>query len=74
MEQDRLTRSPAVPGILAVGQTYNGTEVNLLQYFNGMLNSTNNGTSSGISMSFLDGGGAAPLKMNKPADDTTSNQ
>ncbi len=70
----RLTFSGAVPGILALGQTYNGTDVNLLQYFNGMLNSTNNGGNAGVSMSFLDGGGAAPLKMNRPAQDTTSNQ
>lgn len=73
-EQDQLIISLAVPGILAVGQKYNGTDVNLLQYFNGMLNSTNNGGSSGVSQSFLDGGGAAPLKMNKPAQDTSSNQ
>lgn len=63
-----------MPGILAVGQKYNGTYVNLLQYFNGMLNSTNNGGDAGVSQSFLDGGGAAPLKMSKPAMDTTSNQ
>ena len=72
--REQLIVSLAVPGILAVGQKYNGTDVNLLQYFNGMLNSTNNGGSSGISQSFLDGGGAAPLKMNKPALDTSSNQ
>jgi hypothetical protein len=55
-------------------QNYNGTEVNLLQYFNGMLASANNGSNAGVSMNFLDGGGAAPLKLNKPATDTTSNQ
>lgn len=43
--------------------------VNLLQYFN----STNNGGNAGVSQSFLDGGGAAPLKMSKLAMDTTSN-
>lgn len=62
-----------VPGILAPGMM-NGTAVNLLPYFNGDLLSTNDGGSSGQSVNFLDGGGAAPLMMNKPADDTTSNQ
>lgn len=74
-EHDLLTLSSlAVPGILAVGQKYNGTEVNLLQYFNGMLNSTNNGGKTGVSQNFLDGGGPVPLKMSKPANDTSSNQ
>ena len=62
-----------VPGILANG-TYNGTAVNLLPYFDGMLLSTNNGGKSGVSMNFLDGGGAAPLMMDKPANGTSSNQ
>lgn len=53
---------------------YNGTEVNLLPYFDGGFASTNNGGMMGVAQNFLDGGGAAPLKMNKPADDTTSNQ
>lgn len=53
---------------------YNGTAVNLLPYFNGQLASSNRGGSSGVSINFLDGGGAAPLKMNKPANSTTSNQ
>lgn len=63
----------AVPGILAAGM-YNGTEVNLLPYFNGQLASSNRGGSSGVSINFLDGGGAAPIKMNMPANDTSSNQ
>lgn len=63
----------AVPGILAPGK-YNGTAVNLLPYFNGDLASSNRGGSEGVSVNFLDGGGAAPIKENKPANDTTSNQ
>jgi hypothetical protein len=62
-----------VPGILANG-TYNGTAVNLLPYFDGMLYSTNDGGKSGVSQSFLDGGGAAPLAMNMPANGTSSAQ
>lgn len=62
-----------VPGILA-SATFNGTQVNLLPYFNGMLASTNTGGSSGASVNFLDGGGSTPLMMDKPANDTTSNQ
>ena len=62
----------AVPGILAPGE-FNGEDVNLLPYFNGCLNSTNrNGTA--LSRNFLDGGGAPPLMMNLPAQDTTSRQ
>lgn len=63
----------AVPGILAKGM-YNGTEVNLLPYFNGALASSNRGGSSGVSINFLDDGGAVPLMMNKPANGTSSNQ
>ncbi|KAH0349208.1 hypothetical protein KCU81_g2975, partial [Aureobasidium melanogenum] len=63
----------AVPGILAKGM-YNGTEVNLLPYFNGGLASSNRGGSSGVSINFLDDGGATPLMMNKPANGTSSNQ
>jgi hypothetical protein len=45
----------------------------LAQYFDGALKSTNeNGVAS--SANFLDGGGAAPLMMNKPANDTSSKQ
>lgn len=62
-----------VPGILTPG-TYNGTQVNLAPYFNGMLASSNRGGSSGVSVNFLDGGGADPLMMNKPANGMSSNQ
>jgi len=63
----------AVPGILAAG-TYNGTAVNLLPYFDGALLSTNDGGPAGVSVNFLDGGGAVPLMMNMPANGTSSNQ
>jgi hypothetical protein len=63
----------AVPGILAKG-TFNGTEVNLLKYFDGDEKSTNDGSEEGVSMNFLDDGGAAPLMLNKPANGTTSAQ
>jgi hypothetical protein len=62
-----------VPGILAPAMI-NGTAVNLAPYFTGALLSTNDGGSAGVSQSFLDGGGAAPLLKNMPANDTTSNQ
>ncbi|KAK1722824.1 hypothetical protein CaCOL14_010319 [Colletotrichum acutatum] len=62
-----------VDGILAPGM-YNGAEVNLLPYFNGDLASSNRGGSSGVSVNFLDGGGAAPLMKNMPANDDTSKQ
>lgn len=62
-----------VPGILAAGM-YNGTEVNLLPYFDGGLASTNGGGSSGVAQNFLDDGGATPLLMNMPANGTNSNQ
>ncbi|KAK1624141.1 hypothetical protein BDP81DRAFT_330474 [Colletotrichum phormii] len=62
-----------VDGILAPGM-YNGNEVNLLPYFNGDLASSNRGGSSGVSVNFLDGGGAAPLMKNMPANDDTSKQ
>ena len=62
-----------VPGILAPG-TINGTEVNLLPYFDGGLASSNRGGSSGVAVNFLDDGGAVPLMMNMPANGTTSNQ
>lgn len=64
----------AVPGLLAQGQKYNDTEVNLLPYFSGMLESTNRGGDKGVAVNFLDGGGAEPLKNNKPANDENSNQ
>ncbi|KPM44229.1 hypothetical protein AK830_g2325 [Neonectria ditissima] len=62
-----------VPGILAPGKV-NGTAVNLLPYFSGDLASTNRGGKKGVSVNFLDGGGAKPLMKNKPADDEDSNQ
>jgi len=63
----------AVNGILNPG-TYNGTSINLLPYFNGDLLSSNGGSDSGISMNFLDDGGAAPLMQNMPANGMSSNQ
>ena len=53
---------------------YLGVNVDLLPYFDGTLESSNRGGSSGVSVNFLDGGGAAPLMMNQPADNDTSNQ
>lgn len=63
----------AVPGILSPG-IYNGTQVNLVGYFNGGLASSNTGGSMGVSKNFLDDGGASPLMMDKPANGTMSNQ
>ncbi|KAK2602293.1 hypothetical protein N8I77_008840 [Diaporthe amygdali] len=62
-----------VPGILAPG-TFDGKDVNLLPYFDGSLASSNRGGSSGVAINNLDGGGAEPLKQNKPANSNTSNQ
>ncbi|KAI1077258.1 hypothetical protein F5B20DRAFT_583502 [Whalleya microplaca] len=62
-----------VPGILAPGQ-YMGEDVNLLPYFNGGLASSNRGGSSGVSVNFLDDGGAEPLMNNKPANTNSSKQ
>ncbi|KAK0307676.1 hypothetical protein LTR91_004963 [Friedmanniomyces endolithicus] len=65
--------------ILNPNGMYNGTAVNLVPYFNGCDVSTNNGTvfnlvtNPPISQNFLDGGGAAPLMNNMPANDMTSN-
>jgi hypothetical protein len=61
-----------VDGILAPGE-FNGTEVNLMPYFNGGLASTNRGDKA-VAVNFLDDGGAAPLLLNKPANGTDSNQ
>ncbi|CZR60244.1 uncharacterized protein PAC_10140 [Phialocephala subalpina] len=63
----------SVPGILAPGQV-NSVAVNLLPYFNGELASTNTGGSVGHSVNFLDGGGAAPLMKNLPANNPGSAQ
>lgn len=62
-----------VPGILATGK-FNGTNVNLLPFFNGALNSSNRGGNNGVAINFLDDGGAVPLTMNKPANGTKSHQ
>lgn len=64
----------SVPGILNPNGTFNGTAVNLVPYFSGELASTNNGGAAGESVNFLDGGGAAPLLLNMPAEDNTSKQ
>ena len=63
----------AVPGILAKGMQ-DGKEVNLAPYFSGGLASTNNGGKTGEVVNFLDGGGAAPLMKDMPANDKTSKQ
>ena len=65
----------AVTGILNPGE-YNGVKVNLLPYFDGGLASTSNFTNQdqAIAVNFLDGGGAAPLLKNMPANDDTSAQ
>lgn len=63
-----------VPGILDANATYMGKPVNLLPYFDGGLASSNRGGKSGVSVNFLDDGGAVPLMMNKPANGTSSNQ
>ena len=62
----------AVPGILAPGEV-NGEKVNLAPYFSGGLASSNVGGKA-EAVNFLDGGGAEPLKNNKPANDKTSKQ
>lgn len=62
----------SVPGILAPAN-YMGEQVNLLPYFNGCLKSTNVNNMP-ASVNFLDGGGAAPLMANMPANSQNSNQ
>ncbi|KAI0455219.1 hypothetical protein F5B21DRAFT_523941 [Xylaria acuta] len=62
-----------VAGILAPGK-YNGTDVSLLPYFTGDLASSNRGGDHGVSVNFLDDGGAEPLKKNKPANTESSSQ
>jgi hypothetical protein len=62
-----------VNGILKPGK-YNGTDINLLPYFDGSLKSTNRGGSA-TNLSFLDDGGADPLLKNMPSNgNMTSNQ
>ncbi|KAG4436190.1 hypothetical protein IFR05_008318 [Cadophora sp. M221] len=60
-----------VAGILAPGQV-GGASVDLLPYFNGVLASTNQGGSSGVSVNFLDDGGASALKAGRPSNGKTS--
>ncbi|KAL2067651.1 hypothetical protein VTL71DRAFT_15747 [Oculimacula yallundae] len=62
-----------VPGILAPGQV-GGTAVDLLPYFNGVLASTNQGEGHGVSVNFLDDGGASALKAGRPSNGKTSRQ
>ena len=67
-----------MPGILAPG-TGKFAGVNLGPYFSGALKTTNpeaigKSGKMGISVNWLDGGGAAPLKMNKAGNDPKSNQ
>lgn len=64
----------SVPGILNPNGMYNGTKINLVPYFDGGLASTNDGGKMGVAKNFLDGGAAAPLMKNMPANDNTSNQ
>lgn len=64
----------SVPGILSPKAMFNGTKVNLMPYFDGGLASTNEGGKMGVATNFLDGGGAAPLMRNMPANDKSSNQ
>ncbi|EME82219.1 uncharacterized protein MYCFIDRAFT_60298 [Pseudocercospora fijiensis CIRAD86] len=68
----------AVPGILAPG-TGKFAGVNLAPYFSGALKTTNPEAigqtgKAGISVNWLDGGGADPLKNNKAGNDPKSNQ
>ena len=66
----------SVPGILKPGK-YNGQHVDLAPYFAGALVSTNPDSPSqgkskiekGISVNWLDGGGADPLAMNQLGDE-----
>lgn len=64
----------SVPGILNPNGMYKGVKIDLTPFFDGGLASTNQGGKMGVQTNFLDGGGAAPLMKNMPADDTTSNQ
>ncbi|KAK3643695.1 hypothetical protein LTR56_009998 [Elasticomyces elasticus] len=63
-----------VPGILGQNQTYSGTKVNLLPYFDGSLASSNRGGKEGVAINFLDDGGAEPLTKGKPSDSDSSQQ
>ena len=65
----------SVTGILNPG-TFNGESINLLPYFDGTSGATTNVNDMATAgVSFLDDGGAAPLKMNMPSNgNQTSNQ
>jgi hypothetical protein len=65
----------AVPGI-APETTFNGTNVNLLRYFDAALYSTNDGVHDyGVAKLFLDDGGPVPLSMSKASSgNVNSNQ
>jgi len=63
----------SVPGIMKPG-TYNDTPVSLAPYFDRSLASSNRGSGHGVSVNFLDDGGAAPLLTDKPSNGTTSRQ
>jgi len=52
-----------VPGF-ASPVVYNGTDLMLINYFTGALNSTNLGGDSGVSKLFLDDGGPGPVAKN----------
>lgn len=45
-----------------------------MPYFNGGLASSNTGADVGRLVNFFDGGGAAPLRLNRPSNDMDSNQ
>ncbi|KAF2763158.1 hypothetical protein EJ05DRAFT_534560 [Pseudovirgaria hyperparasitica] len=72
--QEQVSNGSAVPGILAPGNV-NGTDVNLLPYFDGSLASTNR-NGEAVSVNFLADGGATPLTASppKPANSTDSPQ
>jgi len=62
----------SVLGIANSG-VYNGTSVNLLPYFTGAYNSTNDGVSlHGVSKLFLDDGGGIPLSKSLPSNGNTN--
>ncbi|RFU26946.1 hypothetical protein B7463_g9387, partial [Scytalidium lignicola] len=62
----------SVRGIAPI-TNYNGTDVNLLNYFDAALDSTNDGvTPHGVAKLFLDDGGATPLAMSLASIGNTS--
>ena len=50
---------------VAAPANFNGVEVNLLNYFIGAYDSSNDGGSQGVAKNFLDSGGAAALEADK---------